>query len=677
MRMLRPVAIALATLLTAANGSISILFDYTYDDGFFSGDNSSRRTLLEAAADVFMSRLKNATLDPIVPSGSNHWTLELSNPTTDNLLQIHDPTLVADTLTIYVGAHDLPDTTLAVTSSPGWSATGDDSWLELIQSKNSPTRFEPLGASIAFDDAVTWYFDPNPLTLESFTGKYDFFSVAQHEIGHALGFSSGANAFAANTADGAFAGAHASSLYGGPIPLSADASHWANNVIFQGDHLNMDPTLPMNTRTFFGPLEFAVLKDIGYNTPSVLGTLHVSVDDTLHGSVTANLLGDTKQEVGRQLAIRAIPRHGYLFAGWTGDVISTANPLYFVMAEEMTLQATFVLSPFIECKGRFYGIFESSAPETNGTWQLKVNAYGQFTGTFITDGKRRPVVGALDATGHWSKIFPDGVRVELTQDLETGRIQGTLEVVQSIAPFAGDKLPVFSQNNRAQAVGAYTLVMHLDGDNAEGEVPRGPGCATLRVTPTGMARLIGKLSDGVDISASVPLTVQNEIALSRRFSDDYLHGRLAFPSDTAATDLEGRLGWSRSPRDADSAATVAWPNGFSTTLAITASRWIKPSRGVRVLSAMDANNGVAHVVFDTAFGLVESTIVLDQRNVAIENPPTMHAVKITTAATTGAFRGSFVDMRLAKHSFRGVFLQRQMRGDGFFVDGAVAVLPAP
>jgi hypothetical protein len=192
-----------------------------------------------------------------------------------------------------------------------------------------------------------------------------------------------------------------------------------------------------------------------------------------------------------------------------------------------------------------------------------------------------------------------------------------------------------------------------------------------------MARLIGKLSDGVDISASVPLTVQNEIALSRRFSDDYLHGRLAFPSDTAATDLEGRLGWFRSPRDPDPAATVAWPNGFSTTLAITASRWIKPSRGVRVLSAMDANNGVAHVVFDTAFGLVESTIVLDQRNVAIENPPTMHAVKITTAATTGAFRGSFVDMRLAKHSFRGVFLQRQMRGDGFFVDGAVAVLPAP
>jgi hypothetical protein len=672
--LMRLAILFLAASTTVAHGSISILFDYTYDGGFFSGSNSGRRALLEAAADVFTSRLTDATFDPIVPTGDNHWTLELTNPSTDAPLSIDDPTLVADTLTIYVGAHPLDDPMLAVTSSPGWRAAGDASWLDLIQSKNSPTRFEPLGAAIAFDTETNWYFDPNPLTLESFSGKYDFFSVAQHEIGHALGFSSGAAAFAANTVNGTFVGENAAALYGGPIPLSVDESHWANSVTFQGAHVNMDPSLAMNTRTIFGPLEFAVLKDLGYNTPTVLGDLHVTVDDPAHGTVTAKLLGDTRQEIGRQLFIRAIPRHGYIFAGWTGDVVSTNNPLYFVMADGMMLQATFVLSPFINCKGKFYGIFASSAPETNGSWQLQMNAYGRFTATFITAGKRRIVSGALDGAGHWTKTFRDGVRITFDQDLTTGSVNGTLEVVNFVAPFSGNKLPVFSPDHPSPLAGAYTLVFQTVANTGGTALPRGAGFATMRITPKGIAKLTGRLADGLAVSAAIPLSDQNVVSLSSAFGGDYLDGNATFPVQDSGSDLDGTFAWMRSSNTVPGAA---WPDGFAATIQVTASHWTKPARGQRVLSAMDATNGAANVVLDGGDAVIETTIIVDPRNVAVENPPSPSALKISASPADGTFHGSFLDARFQKHSFRGVFLQRQMRGDGYFVDGAVAVMPAP
>ena len=385
--------------------------------------------------------------------------------------------------------------------------------------------------------------------------------------------------------------------------------------------------------------------------------------------MTANLLGDTHQEIGRQLSIRALPRHGYLFAGWVGDVVSAENPLFFVMSDGMTLQATFVSSPFINCQGRFYGIFESSAPETNGSWQLQMNAYGRFTGTFVTNGKRRVVSGALDAAAHWSKTFGDGVRISFEQDLQTGHATGTLEVANMVAQFSGDKLPTFSNENPLQFAGAYPLVFHTTANNSETPLPRGLGYAALRVTSKGIARFMGRLSDGVSMNVAVPITSENVIPVSTSLSRGYIHGIGKFPVQDAGNDLEGSFAWRR-------ISDSAWPGGFSATLEIVASRWNKPSHGQRLLSAMDANNGIANVLLDAGDSVVHTTIVLDPHNLALENPPSPCALKLSVSPNMGTFRGNFLDAQFQKRAFRGVFLQRQMRGEGYFLDGAVAVTPA-
>ena len=57
---------------TTLHAALIIQFDYTYDTGnFFSGPNVSRRAQLDAAADVFESRLTSENFGAITPSGSN------------------------------------------------------------------------------------------------------------------------------------------------------------------------------------------------------------------------------------------------------------------------------------------------------------------------------------------------------------------------------------------------------------------------------------------------------------------------------------------------------------------------------------------------------------------------------------------------------------------------------
>ena len=668
------ILIALIAFATGAQGSLSILFDYTYDGGFFSGVNSGRRALLEAAAGVFTDHLPDATFDPVVANGTNHWSLQIVNPATTTTIELQDPALPADTLKIYVGGRDLEVGMLGVAATPGWTASGDSSWLDLLQAKNSTTHFEPLGGSISFDNLVKWYFDPNPLTLEPFGGKYDFFSVAQHEIAHLLGFSSETAAFAANSSAGQFVGPNATTVYGGPIPLSADGSHWAENLTFDGAFLDMDPAIPTNTRTNFSSLEFAVLKDIGYNSPTEYGALTISTADPSRGTVSKKFLGTTSQELGRQLAVQAMPKTGYVFAGWTGDIVSEENPLYFVMKKGLSFEANFIVSPFINCEGNFYGIFESDHAETNGNWTIKCDVYGVFSGFILLDGVRRPIHGHLDSQGHWNKTFSDGVVIDFYQNLTSGGIAGTLALNGVTAQFAGEKLPVHTKLNPSPLAGAYTIALRPEEPAPLPAPPRGTGSATAKISNSGKARLAGRLADGTTMSAAIPLNSQNEVALSARFSNDYLEGTMNFAEVDSAGDVTGEFVWSRHPR---SDLISKWPEGFDSTIAVIGNRWIKPAARTPLLSALQSSNGMASVELSSAEAVIETTVFISDRNSAIESPPSAHLLKLLPMPSSGLLRGSFLDANSTRVAFHGVFLQKQMVAEGYFVDGNVRLAPAP
>ena len=129
------------------------------------------------------------------------------------------------------------------------------------------TDFGPWGGAISFNNNSNWYFDTDITTDEPFPNKYDFYSVAVHELAHVLGFG-GAPSFKNLSAGGVFTGAAVHDLYGSNPPLTPDG-HWAAKLSYQGQEAAMDPSIATNQRSHFTELDYAAMKDIGWQVSAI------------------------------------------------------------------------------------------------------------------------------------------------------------------------------------------------------------------------------------------------------------------------------------------------------------------------------------------------------------------------------------------------------------------------
>ena len=250
--------------------TITIQFDYRQDANHFF-DDPARQQILELAGQSLGSRL-NDHLQAITPSGSNTWTLSVTNPSGASSFSLTDVTIPENTLLVFVGARAMSP--LGIGGPGAYSASGSTEWLDLVESRgqagalnNPQTDFSPWGGSISFDLDANWYFGTSEAGLGS--GRQDFLSVATHELGHLLGIGT-ADSWSRYVSGESFVGPNARAVHGGNVPLSGDA-HFREGLRDGGQEVALDPSLLDGTRKLFTQLDFAALADIGWEVTSGTG----------------------------------------------------------------------------------------------------------------------------------------------------------------------------------------------------------------------------------------------------------------------------------------------------------------------------------------------------------------------------------------------------------------------
>jgi hypothetical protein len=253
--------------------SITIQLDYSHDTGGFFTGHADRQSLLQTAANNLSLRLGDA-LSAIAPSGSNTWTAVFSDPGNGNQAQDANPTIASNTLRVFAGGRDLGSNVLGLGGPGGLSASGTQSWLNTVEgrgqagalgSSNSQTDFGPWGGSVSFSTTfANWFFGTTTSGIQP--NQVDFLSVAEHELGHMLGFGT-AHSWENLVSGSTFTGATAVKEFGGSVPTDAafpNAAHWANGTSDHGAICTMDPVATNGARTAFTALDFSGLQDLGW-----------------------------------------------------------------------------------------------------------------------------------------------------------------------------------------------------------------------------------------------------------------------------------------------------------------------------------------------------------------------------------------------------------------------------
>ncbi|HNU11091.1 MAG TPA: hypothetical protein PKJ45_06970 [Rubrivivax sp.] len=253
--------------------AIDIEFDFTYDTSSFFSD-TDRFKALDAAAAVFENRLTD-NLDAITSSGVNAFDFRFfdpSDPFSGVPITLAGQSLPAGTLRVFVGSADL-GASLGIGGHGGYSCNGIGTFCADASSRGQgivsgpgATDFGPWGGFISFSSTATWHFGLDTNGLDS--SKNDFYSVAVHELAHVLGFGT-ADSFENRVIGGSFVGPTV-----GSAALSGDGAHWAPGTMSivngAGSQVaNMVPALLQGTRAEFTDLDYAAMRDIGWQVTAV------------------------------------------------------------------------------------------------------------------------------------------------------------------------------------------------------------------------------------------------------------------------------------------------------------------------------------------------------------------------------------------------------------------------
>lgn len=326
-KLLLPAFVSLALLHGPAHG-VMIVMDYS-NDTFFAGNTAARNALEAAAADLGAALTTSlAAVDADVFTGVNgstsatfDWLYTYPNPTTGTTVTIEVPRAAANEVRIFAGARKLTGSTLGIGSSggAGFGLAGSgfpNQWIGAVDAAEALSNAElnrgggplmgilsgssnfggfnaeyalqygALGGSISFDldtdndnDIDTnaelnnfWQFDHT--TAVAFS-KFDFYSVALHELMHALGIGQ-AVGWTNNVSGTNWLGAQTIARNGtGTGIIAPDGAHPRDDLTslllngLTSQEVVMSPSLTNGERRLLTQLDLALMRDIGWDTVAI------------------------------------------------------------------------------------------------------------------------------------------------------------------------------------------------------------------------------------------------------------------------------------------------------------------------------------------------------------------------------------------------------------------------
>ena len=337
--------------------AITLRFDYTYDTSGFFNDVTHRAALEKAGSDLVAPI--TTSLSAITPSGStNTWQAVFNSPSTGNQVSVSNPTIPADTIIVYVGGLSVGSGEAGFGGPGGYSVSGTRSFQSTVQTRGV-TGFSTWGGSISFDTTANWYFGADASGLGN--NKLDFTSVATHELGHVLGFGTSTE-FSNLVHNGTLSGTNIDNIVAAGVAVSSDQQHLAQGTTSNGNPVSLQPTLAANRRVLFSALDYAVLKDIGWqvsNTPTVTPVFTETVPSNTSAIVAATPPTVPSAFVGSEVVNQLLAVSG----GDNGTV-----QLYTGDANNALTPVGGPLTPF----ANFHGAVRTVTADVNGDGTLDV-----------------------------------------------------------------------------------------------------------------------------------------------------------------------------------------------------------------------------------------------------------------------------------------------------------------
>jgi hypothetical protein len=383
----------------------------------------------------------------------------------------------------------------------------------------------------------------------------------------------------------------------------------------------------------------------------------LTVTTSGNGTVAPNLNGQYLI-VGETYTLRALPRDGSEFTGWTGSIESSSSQLTFVMEGDTLLNAGFTYGPG---SATYRGLFHEQdmvQMGRSGSVTISTTTSGSCSGSLVMGKNKYSFKGTLSEEGSAVFTIPRSGNTTLTLALQVGDAYatGTLTDGNWTAVLTAGRAVFNASSNPAPRPGKYTIIFPGNGNAADTNTPHGDGYGSVNLATSGKVKLSGALGDNTKISQSSALTpdLQWPLYVSLYSGKGQVLGWLTF-SESGIEDLGGDVSWIKTP---DMAAKF-YPGGFNVEMDATGAIFDK------LLSPLTGfSQGLASFTGGNSAGFANSFQV-DAKNKIINLGPSKMSLKLNSSS--GLFSGSAVDPNTGKTvKFKGALHQKLEEGRGVF-----------